>query len=180
MQTSFGVMSFHKVTSYSKTTKNVFFGKMLYPVLSIINKEIVDTSKGIIRFEAQIGTNDFTISEIHYAWNLPPGVRVVTGDVEGDLLQLKPGAEVTIQIEAIGYDLEKNENTILMLYHNKGSSRLGNSFVVPSRDDLTNEYKVLPKAEMENSEASKITSVSKMRSISSVGAVNKFKGKINY
>lgn len=167
-----GLTSFVGEVSHQKSVKHILSGKILNPVQSIVHKTVLDNHNGLLEFEAQLEVSSFTVTKIHYHWILPKNVQLVSGSLDGDIDNLAPDVGQIIRIQTQGFNLEVNENTVLVIERMQGDQKLANHFIVPSREDLTEEYQKFPQTEDVN-KLNNVNSISKIRNLSSSSGITK-------
>lgn len=79
-------------------------------------------------------------SAISYHWDLPAGVAIVAGDVDGILSDMKSGDTTELEIVVTGFSREVGKHIILGAKVRRGQDELNHSALVASRPEDSMEY----------------------------------------
>ncbi len=90
--------------------------------------------KGLITANATDG------SAIHFQWDLPAGVSVISGDVSGTLENMNPGDTAEVELEVTGFSREVGKHIILFGKVRHGEDELTHSALMASRPEDSMEY----------------------------------------
>lgn len=90
--------------------------------------------KGFITANA---TND---SSIQFHWDLPAGIIVVGGDVNGTLTDMNPGVTAEVELEVTGFSREVGKHVILGAKVRVGNDELSQNAMISSRPEDSMEY----------------------------------------
>ncbi len=153
------LVGFQVANESSREVSSVFNyqGKMLSPLIVKLNKQILDEKLGVIRISGQVATSSFTELNCTSKWIFPENILVLSGEVESQFILNRQYAIHNFDIVVQGYDLSINENSFFKVEFSQDNGRqLGQHFTLPSREDLTLEYKEAMQVQLESQEQEQV------------------------
>jgi hypothetical protein len=132
--------SFSSKALYNSRNSKIF-GKQGSPIIAEIYTELLNPDIGQMQISADL-TSAILFNDIKYKWILPESLSLSSGEIEGSIVNLSKENPANLVITVSNLDVNINQNIILLVERNDGVYNLASSFVVASRKDLTDEYKV--------------------------------------
>lgn len=87
-----------------------------------------------------VNLSQATTGAIQYKWTLPEGAALVEGHLEDQLVGVRPGQTVPIQISLVGFSKEQRKLLSLDAYAFVGKHQMTNGTVVSSRPEDSMEF----------------------------------------
>lgn len=117
-------------------------GKHLAPLRVHINlpAEIPEYDSQVLTIVGYVNLSQVTNGNIQYKWVLPAGARMVSGQQEGQLVGIRPGQTVPLQISLIGFSKEQRKLLSLDAIAIVGKNQMTNGTVVSSRPEESMEF----------------------------------------
>lgn len=93
-----------------------------------------------VKLKGFITANATNGSSIQFHWDLPAGIIVVSGDVNGTLTDMSPGDTAEVELEVTGFSREVGKHVILGAKVRVGNDELGQNAMIASRPEDSMEY----------------------------------------
>ncbi len=87
-----------------------------------------------------VTANAYTGSVVQYHWDLPAGVSVLSGDINGSFSNIKSGDTFEVELRVTGFSREVGKHIILGAKVKHGEDELGHSALIASRPEDSMEY----------------------------------------
>lgn len=121
-------------------------GKQMSAItVQIANPKTIPEQDGQeVRLVGYVTANHQPDSNVEYQWDLPAGVAVVSGNINGSIPDMQSGDTAEIEIHVTGFSREVGKHIVLFGKIRHGEDELTHSALISSRPEDSLEY-VAPK-----------------------------------
>lgn len=102
--------------------------------------EIPEYDDQEVKLTGYVTANATSDSAIRYHWDLPAGVSVAAGDLEGTLNGMNAGDTAEVELRVTGFSREVGKHIIFAAKVHHGNDELGHSALIASRPEDSMEY----------------------------------------